>query len=323
MRKLLLVVALTTVLGIGSAPAQVYPSRQITMVVPFPAGGPTDTIARVLGERMQALLGQPIVIENVTGAGGTVGAARVVRAAPDGYTLSVGNWNSHVSAGAVYPVQYDALKDFEPVALLTSAPMWIVARHSLPATSLRELVGWLKASPREATAAIVGVGTAAHLCGIYFQDNTGTRIQFVPYRGGAPAYQDLVAGHVDLMCAESSATLSYARSGAIKAYAVLATTRWSGAPDIPTVDEAGLPGLYISFWQGLWAPKGTPKDVVARLNAAVTSVFSDPAVRQRLADLSQEIPPPEQLTPEALGAYQRAEIDKWWPIIKAANIKPE
>jgi tripartite-type tricarboxylate transporter receptor subunit TctC len=323
MTRLLLAVAFAILQAIGGAGAQVYPSRQITIVVPAVAGGSTDAIARVVANRLQAALGPPVVVENVAGAGGAIGTARVARAAPDGYTLGVGNWNSRVSAGVVYPAQYDALRDFEPIALLTNAPIWIVARHALPATSVNELIAWLKANPGKATAGFVGAGTASHLCGIHFQNTTGTRFQFAPYRSGAPAYSDLVAGHIDLMCAESSATAPHVRSGKLKAHAVLAKTRWFGAPDVPSVDEVGLPGLYMSFWQGLWAPRGTPKDVIARINSVVVDTFSDPAVRQRLTDQGLEIPPRELQTPEGFGAFHQAEIERWWPIIKAANIKPD
>ena len=323
MTRLLLAVAFAILQGAESAVAQVYPSRQITIVVPAVAGGSTDAIARVVALRLQAALGPPVVVENVAGAGGAIGTARVARAAPDGYTLGVGNWNSRVSAGVVYPAQYDALRDFEPIALLTNAPIWIVARHALPATSVNELIAWLKANPGKATAGFVGAGTASHLCGIHFQNTTGTRFQFAPYRSGAPAYSDLVAGHIDLMCAESSATMPHVRSGKLKAYAVLAKARWFGAPDVPSVDEVGLPELYMSFWQGLWAPGGTPKDVIARINSVVVDTFSDPAVRQRLTDQGLEIPPRELQTPEGFGAFHRAEIERWWPIIKAANIKPD
>jgi tripartite-type tricarboxylate transporter receptor subunit TctC len=323
MTRLFLAVAFAVLQGVSGANAQAYPSRQITIVVPAVAGGSTDAIARVVALRMQAALGPPVVVENVAGAGGAIGTARVARAAPDGYTLGVGNWNSRVSAGVVYPAQYDALKDFEPIALLTNAPIWIVARQALPATGVNDLIAWLKANPGKATAGFVGAGTASHLCGIHFQNTTGTRFQFAPYRSGAPAYSDLVAGHIDLMCAEGSATVPHVRGGKLKAYAVLAKSRWFGAPDVPSVDEVGLPGLYMSFWQGLWAPGGTPKDVIARINAVVIDTFSDPAVRARLADQGLEIPSRELQSPEGFGAFHRAEIERWWPIIKAANIKPD
>jgi tripartite-type tricarboxylate transporter receptor subunit TctC len=323
MRTLCMAIALVTLQGVGHVSAQGYPSRPITMVVPAIAGGSTDAIARIASQHMQATLGQPVVVENVAGAGGTLATARVLRAAADGYTLSIGTMNSHVAADAVYPVKFNTLKDLEPIALLTNAPIWIVAANRLPAKSMTELIAWLKANPGKTTAAIVGTGTASHLCGVHFQNNTGTRFLFVPYRSGPPAYSDLVAGHVDFMCAESSATLQYVRGQQIKAYAVMSKTRWTGAPDVPTVDEVGLPGLHISFWQGLWTPRGTPKDVIARLNSAVVSVFSDSAVTQRLMEMGLEIPPRDLMTPQGLGAFHRAEVEKWWPIVKAANIKAE
>ena len=308
---------------IVGALAQDYPSHPITMVVPFPAGGPTDTLGRILSERMRVTLGQPIVIENVTGAGSTIGVAHAAQAAPDGYTLSLGNWTSFVGSGALYRTSYDLLKDFEPVSLLTFAPMLIVGKNALPVNNANELIAWLKANPDTASAATVGAGSAAHVCGLYFQDRTNTRFQFVPYRGGAPAMQDLVGGQIDLMCAEASQTLTYLRSGRMKAFAVMAKTRWPALPDVPTTDEIGAPGMYISFWHGLWVQKGTPKHVIAKLNNAVVETLADQTVRQRLTDLGQIIAAADQQTPSALAAYHRAEIEKWWPIIKAANIKVE
>jgi tripartite-type tricarboxylate transporter receptor subunit TctC len=303
--------------------AQDYPSRPITMIVPFAAGGPTDTLGRILGERMRQSLGQVIVVENVTGAGSTIGVGRAAQASPDGHTLALGNWTSFVGSGALYRTTYDLLADFEPVSLLTFAPMLIVGKSTLPVNDAKELIAWLKQSPDKATAASVGAGSAAHVCGLYFQDQTKTRFQFVPYRGGAPAMQDLVGGQIDLMCAEGSQMLTYVRGGKMKAFAVMAKTRWPALPDVPTTDEIGAPGMYISFWHGLWVPKGTPKEVVARLNDAVVDTLADPTVRQRLTDLGQVIATREQQTPKALAAYHKAEIDKWWPIIKAANIKVE
>ena len=308
---------------IVGALAQDYPSHPITMVVPFPAGGPTDTLGRILSERMRVTLGQPIVIENVTGAGSTIGVAHAAQAAPDGYTLSLGNWTSFVGSGALYRTSYDLLKDFEPVSLLTFAPMLIVGKNALPVNDAKELIAWLKANPDTASAATVGAGSAAHVCGLYFQDRTNTRFQFVPYRGGAPAMQDLVGGQIDLMCAEASQTLTYLRSGKMKAFAVMAKTRWPALPNVPTTDEIGAPGMYISFWHGLWVQKGTPKQVIAKLNNAVVETLADQTVRQRLTDLGQIIATADQQTPSALAAYHRAEIEKWWPIIKAANIKVE
>jgi tripartite-type tricarboxylate transporter receptor subunit TctC len=310
MRKLSLASALVMLAGIGGAAAQSYPSRPITMIVPFPAGGATTVLARVLAEHMRESLGQPVVVENVGGAGGSIGVARTVRAAPDGYSLSFGNWASHVGAGAVYPVAYDVLADFEPVARVADTPLWMVAKNTLPAKDLKELIAWLKANPDKASAATVGPGSGSHLCGIYLQNNTGTRFQFVPYRGGGPAMQDLVAGQVDMMCDMSSNSLPHVRAGQIKALAVMAKTRWFGAPDVPTVDEMGVPGIYISFWHGLWVPKGAPADVLARLSGAVVKALADPVVRQRFADQGQEIPPPDQQTPAALATYHKADIHK-------------
>jgi len=318
-----LVAALAVLCGSSAAQAQSFPSRPITMIVPFPAGGPTDTLGRILAEGMRASLGQTIIIENVTGAGSTIGVGHAVQAAPDGYTLSLGNWTSHMGAGALYPIQYDLLKDFEPISLLTFAPMLIVARNNLPTKDAKELIAWLKASPDKATAATVGAGSAAHVCGLYFQDKIGTRFQFVPYRGGAPAMQDLVGGQIDIMCAEGSQTLTYVRGGKLKALAVMAKTRWPALPDVPTTDEVGAPGMYISFWHGLWVPKGTPRQVIGALNSAVVDALADANVRNRLTDLGLVIATREQQTPAALAAYQKAEIEKWWPIIRAANIKVE
>jgi tripartite-type tricarboxylate transporter receptor subunit TctC len=308
---------------IAGARAQSYPSHPLTMIVPFPAGGPTDTLARILTERMRISLGQPVVIENVTGAGATIGVTRAVHADPDGYTLSIGNWTSHVGSGALYPLQFDLLKDFAPVSLLTSAPLLIVGKNELHAKNARELIAWLKKNPDKATMATVGAGSAAHVCGLYFQDKTGTHFQFVPYRGGAPAMQDIVAGQIDLMCAEASQTLSYVRGGKMKAFTVMSERRWPALPDVPTTDEVGAPGMHISFWHGLWVPTGTPKEAIAKLNGAVREALADPALRKRLTDLGLVIATPEQQTPAALAAHHAAEIKKWWPIIHTANIKVE
>ena len=325
-KRVILLASVTAAFGItGTSPAtaQVYPSRPITLIVPYSAGGPTDTLARILVEHMRASLGQSIVIENVTGAGGSLGVGRVARATPDGYTFGIGQVSSNAFNGAVYKLPYDLLKDFEPVALLTVAPMWILGKNALPANDIAELIAWLKANGGTASAAAVGMGSASHLCGLYFQNHTGTRFAFVPYRGAAPANQDLIAGQIDLFCPEASNSLPLVRSGKVKAYAVLSKTRWAAAPNVPTIDEAGLPGLYIPFWHAFWAPRGTPADVIMKLNAAAVAALDDPVLRQRLIDLGQEIPPLEQRTPEALAAFQKAEIEKWWPIIKAAGIKAE
>ena len=303
------------------ARAQTYPSRPLTMIVPYPAGGPTDTIARLLGERMRASLGQPVIIENVAGAGGNIGVGRVARAAGDGYTLGIGHWGSHVVNGAIYTLPYDLLSDLEPVALISDGPQLIVAARSVPAKDIKELIAWLKANPGKAMVGTTGVGGASHLAGILFQNTTGTNIQIVPYRGAAPRMQDMLSGQIHLAFDQAASSLPQVRGGNLQAYAVTSKTRLAVAPDIPTVDEAGLPGFYISVWHGLWSSKGTPKDVVRMLNAAIMDALDDPTVRQRLTELGQELPARGQQTPEALRTYQKAEIDKWWPIIRAAGIK--
>jgi len=301
--------------------AQTYPSRTITMVVPTAAGGAMDTFARFIAGRMRVSLGQSVVIENVGGANGSIGVGRVARAAPDGYTLIVGNWNSQVANGALYTLQYDLLKDFEPIALISSFPQLIVAKNAMPPSDLTGLIAWLKANPGTASEGIPGVGSIAHVSGVFFQNITGTRFQFIPYRGTAPAMQDLVAGRIDMMFDAPGSSLPQVHASRIKAYAVMSANRLAAAPDIPTVDEAGLPGFHFSLWFALWAPKGTPKDAIAKLNDAVVNSLADPTTRQKLADESMEVLPRQQQTPEALGNFHKAEIEKWWPIIKAAGIK--
>src|SRR5215831_1687834 len=309
--------------GVGSAVAQGYPSHPIAVVVPFPAGGSTDTVARVLAEPIHASLGQPVVVENVTGAAGVIGTGRVARAAPDGYTLVAGFWGTHVLNGALYTLPYDVLRDFEPIALLASNPQLIVARGAMPAKDLSELIAWLKANPDKASQGTAGVGSPAHVSGAFFQSVTGTRFQFVPYRGAAPAMQALIAGQVDLMFDQASNSLSRIRGGQIRAYAVTAKTRLASAPQIPTVDEAGVSGFYVSVWTGLWAPKGTPEHIIAELDDAVVTALADPKVQQRFGDLGLEIPERALQSSEGFGAFHQAEIDKWWPIIRAAHIKAE
>jgi tripartite-type tricarboxylate transporter receptor subunit TctC len=305
----------------GAAPAEGYPSRPITVVVPFAAGGGIDLLARLLAESLRQSLGQPVIVENVTGAGGTIAVGRVVRAAPDGHTLILGDQTSHVSSSAIFPVRYDILTDLEPVALLTSSPQVFVGRPTLEAKDLAALLTWLKENPGGASLALPGtVGSAGHLSGLEFQNMTGTRFAFVPYqRGGGQSVLDVVAGHVDLLFIDASTALPYVRSGQVRAYGVAATHRWAAAPDIPTLAEGGVP-LYFSLWRGLWAPKGTPQDVVARINGAIVAALAEPAIREHIAALGQEIPASERQTPAALAAFHREQAEKWWPIIKAAHI---
>jgi tripartite-type tricarboxylate transporter receptor subunit TctC len=305
------------------ASAQTYPTRPVTMIVPFAAGGPADTVGRIMIERMRATLGQPIIIENVAGANGSIGVGRAVRAAPDGYTIIAGTLTTHVLIGGLYSLPYDLLNDFTPIALLASGPLIVTARKNLPANSLQELISWLKANPEKATQGTAGVGVAEHVAGVLLQKQTGTRFQFVPCRGLGPAMQDLVAGQIDMVLADAATSLPQVQAGTIKALAVASKDRIAAARDIPTVDEAGLPGFYAPLWFGLWAPAGTPQDVVAKLNAAAVDALGDAAVRRRFAELGQEIVPSDQQKPEVLGAFQREEVHKWWPIIKGAGIKIE
>jgi tripartite-type tricarboxylate transporter receptor subunit TctC len=303
--------------------AQAYPSRPITIVVPYPPGGPTDTIARLLAERMRAPLGQPVVVENTSGAGGTIGVGRVAKAPGDGYTLSIGHWGSHVINGAVYSLSFDVLNDLEPIALISDGPQLLTAAKNVPAKNLTELVAWLKANPGKGLVGTTGVGGASHLAAVLFAKTIGAEVQIVPYRGTAPRMQDMLAGNIHLAFDQVAGGLPLVQAGNLQCYAVTAKQRLAVAPDVPTVDEAGLPGFYMSVWHGIWASKGTPKDVIAKLNAAVIDALADTTVRARLTGLGQELLARERLTPEALGAYQKAEIEKWWPIVKAAGIKVE
>jgi tripartite-type tricarboxylate transporter receptor subunit TctC len=308
----------------SASPGQPYPTRPVTLIVPYGAGGPLDTLTRIVAERMRVSLGQPIVIDNVTGASGVIGVGRAVRADPDGYTVSVGNWPTHVVNGATFTLPYDLRHDLEPVALLSSNPYVVVSRNGVPAKNLQELTALLKATPDKLTLGTAGVGSGQHVSGIYFQSVTGTALRFVPYRAGSSEImKDLVAGHIDLTFDQAISALPYVRNGQIKAYAVTANGRLAAAPDIPAVDEAGAPGVYISTWSGLWVPKGTSKNIIQALTNAAMDALADEAVRRRLEDLGQVIPPREQQTAEALGAYHKAEIDKWWPIIRSANINVE
>jgi tripartite-type tricarboxylate transporter receptor subunit TctC len=311
-------------LGLGGfAAAEDYPARPVTMIVPFPAGGATDTVARFLGQKMQAVLGQPIVIENVGGAAGSIGVTRAVRSPADGYTLSIGTSTTHMLTGGLYKLPFDLLKDLAPIIMIGSEPLLIVGKKSLPADDLKGLVAWLKQNPDKASVGIAGVGATGHLAGIALQKVTGTTFQFVPYRGNGPAMQDLLGGQIDLMIEPASNFRALLATGNLKPFAITGRKRLPFAPDIPTADEAGVPGFFASLWYGLWAPKGTPKEIVARLNAAMTQVLFDPQVRQHFADQGIEITPIDRQSPEALQAYQKEEAARWWPIIKAANIKME
>jgi len=302
--------------------AQAYPSRPVTMIVPYLAGGPADGLARPLAERMSAALGQAVMAENVPGQSGAIGVARAVKAAADGYTLSFGHNGSHVVNGAVFSLPYDLRTDFEPIALLPSNPLMISARKDFPAANLKGLIAWLRANPGKAATGNVGPASGTNINAIYFQNATDTRLQFVPHKSVQTAIKALVAGQLDLLFDQASHSLPYLRAGTIKAYAVTSKTRTPSAPDIPTTDEGGLPGFHSSTWYGLWVPKGTPKDVIARLNRAAVEAMADPVVSKRLIEQGLDMPPSDQQTPEALGAFHRSEIEKWWPIIKAAGIKP-
>ena len=323
MRRMILAAFAALLVSGGNALAETFPSHPLTMVVPFSAGGPTDAMARILAERMRVTLGQNILIENVTGAAGSLGVGRVVRAAPDGYTISIGHLGTHVANGAIYKLGYDLVTDLEPVVMLPSNPMIIVSTNAVPAKSLKELLAWLKAKPSPPTAGTAGGGSGSHIAGLYFENATGIKLQYVPYRGTAPALNDLVAGQIDIIVDQLSNSIAQVRAGTIRAYAVTDGKRVDSAAEIPTTDEAGLPGFHMTLWSGLWVPKGTPKDIVAKLNAATVEAMNDPAVRKKFEDLGLQMPPADQLTPEALGTWQKAEIAKWWPMIKAANVKVE
>jgi tripartite-type tricarboxylate transporter receptor subunit TctC len=315
--------AIVAIAGVFSAAAQTYPNKSVTIIVPFAAGGPSDALARIMGDRMKTTLGQTFVVENVTGAAGSIGVGRAVKSAPDGYTISFGHLGTHVANGAIYPLPYDMLTDLEPVVLLPSNPMVVVSRGNLPATNLKELIAWLKANQDKATAGTAGAGSGAHIAGVYLQTLTGLKLQYVPYRGTAPALNDLVGGQIDIIVDQASNSMQQIRSGRIRAYAITDSKRLKAAPEIPTAAEAGLPGFDMTLWSALWAPKGTPKDVIARLNTAAVAALADPAVQKRLNDLGLEVPPRDRQTPAALGAWHKAEVEKWHPIIKKAGIKPE
>jgi tripartite-type tricarboxylate transporter receptor subunit TctC len=307
--------------GAAAAEADNYPSHPITLMVGFPPGGPTDALARLLAKGMETSLHQPIVVETVAGASGTIATGRVVHAAPDGYTIGIGNWTSHVGSPAIYKLDYDVVNDLQPISLLAASPLWILGKNAVPPTTASELIAWLKDGAQPTTFGTVGAGSAGHLCGLFFAQKIGVRFQYVPYHGAGPAIQDLLSGQIDLACLEASATLPYVQAGKFKAFAVMSEKRWAKSPNTPTMIESGVPGLSITFWHGLWTTKGTPQNVVERLDDAVQDALADPAVKDRLVQLGQVIFPDDQQNPKALATYQQAEIAKWWPIIKAAGIK--
>jgi tripartite-type tricarboxylate transporter receptor subunit TctC len=322
MRRIVLA-ALAMLISGSHALAENFPSHPITVIVPFSAGGPSDAMMRIMAERMKATLGEPLLIENVTGAGGSLGVGRTVRSSPDGYTVGFGHLGTNVANGVIYKLGYDLVSDLEPVVLLPSNPMIIVSKNAVPAKSLGELLAWLKARPTPATAGTAGAGSGSHIAALYFESVTGIKLQYVPYRGTGPAMTDLVAGQIDLIVDQTSNSISQVRAGTIRAYAVTDTKRVESAPDIPTTDEAGLAGFHMTLWSGLWVPKNTPKDIVAKLNAAAVDALNDPAVRKQLENLGLQMPPKDRMSPEALGNWQKAEIAKWWPMLKAANVKVE
>jgi tripartite-type tricarboxylate transporter receptor subunit TctC len=324
MQKTLFAALFATLVFASSAPAaENFPTHPITIVVPFSAGGPSDAMMRILGERMKMTLGEAFLVENTTGAGGSIGVGRVVHSPPDGYTIGFGHLGTHVANGAIYKLNYDLVTDLEPIVLLPSNPMIVVSKNAVPAKTLPELISWLKSRPQPATAGTAGAGSGTHVAGLGFEAAANVKLQYVPYRGAGPALNDLVAGQIDIIVDQLSNSINQVRAGTIRGYAVTDTKRAESAPDIPTVDEAGLPGFHMSLWSGLWAPKGTPKDIIAKLNAAALDALKDPATRKQLENLGLQMPPADQSTPEALGAWQKAEIAKWWPVIKAANVKVE
>jgi tripartite-type tricarboxylate transporter receptor subunit TctC len=323
MRRLFLILtAAQSLIFVGNALAQGYPARPVTIVVPYAVGGPTDTFARIFAEQIKGSLGQSVIVDNRGGGSGVIGVERVVRAAPNGYTIGIGNWSTHVVVPAMQNVPYDVLRDLKPIALIAQGPQIIVTKNAVPAKTLRELITWIRASPTVVMQGTAGPAAASHLAGIMFQNLSGTHLRAVPYRGGGPAMQALLAGEIDMLITPAGNALPHIRSGRIRAYAVTSPSRLEAAPEIPTVDEAGLPGFHTSLWHAFWAPPQTPDAILAKLNAALVDAISDPIVRKRLEyDLGQQIPAREQQTPQALSIFHTTEIAKWWPIIRGAGIK--
>jgi tripartite-type tricarboxylate transporter receptor subunit TctC len=323
MIKTMIAIALAAGCAIGGVRAEDYPSRFVTLVVPLAAGGSTDTIARIIAEGMRPYLGQSVIVENSPGAGGTTGVVRVAHSTPDGYTLQIGQWGTNVASGAVYHLPIDLLKDIEPVALISTQPSLIVARKTMPANNLKELMAWLKANSGKVSVGTSGPGSPSHVFGSFFQNAVGAKFNFIPYRSAGLSQQDLVAGQVDLVIDTPSTSGENVKSGLIKGYAIAGKDRSPVVPDVPTVDEAGLPGLYFYFWHAIWAPKGTPKDIIAKINSAVVKALADPATHKRLAGIGQEFFPASMGSPEALAKFQKEEIEKWQPVIKAAGISAQ
>lgn len=322
MRKLLAVLLTVATIGAGAANAQTYPNRPITLVIPLAPGGSTDTIGRIVGEGMSRALGQPVVVENVSGAGGTTGVGRVVRANPDGYTFMVGQWGTHVATGAIYNLGFDLLTDLQPIGLIAAQPFLIVGRKSLPATDLKGLLDWIKANPDKASQGHSGVGSPGHVSGMFLQKMTGLTWAMVAYRSAGPAMQDVITGNIDIAMDTPATSRPHVEAGTVKAFAVSSKSRIATMPDVPTIEEAGVSGFSFSFWHAYWAPKGIPPEALNKLSGALRTALAEPGMRKRLIELSQDIFPADQQTPEALAAYQKAEIDRWWPVIKAAGIKP-
>jgi tripartite-type tricarboxylate transporter receptor subunit TctC len=322
-RDLALAAVMALPLSLGGARADDFPSRPVTILVPFAAGGPSDAIVRILSQRLRTTLGGTVLIENAAGAGGSLGTGRLARAAPDGYTIGFGNLGTHVANGVIYKLGYDVVADFEPVVLLPSNLMVVVSKNSVPAKSLQELIAWLKARRTPATAGTAGAGSGSHIAGLYFENVAGIKLEYVPYRGTGLAMNDLIAGQIDLIVDQVSNSISQVRAGTIRAYATSGDSRLESAPEIPTADEAGLNGFHMALWSGLWAPKGTPKAIIAKINRAAVEAMNDPEVRKQMENLGLQMLPADQLTPEALGAVQKADIAKWWPMLKAANVKGE
>ncbi len=323
MRNLVFAAIVALLISGSNAHADNFPSRPVTLVVPFAAGGPSDALTRIVAQRMRTALGETLLIENATGAGGSLGTGRLARATPDGYTIGFGNLGTHVANAVIYKLGYDVVTDFEPVVLLPSNPMIVVSKNTVPAKSLAELIAWLKAKPAPATAGTAGAGSGSHIAGLYLESVAGIKLQYVPYRGTGLAMNDLVAGQIDVIIDQISNSVAQVRAGTIRAYAVSDDKRAETASDVPSADEAGLSGFHMTLWSGLWAPKGTPKDIIAKLNRAAVEAMNDPEVRKQMANLGLQMPPADQLTPEALGAMQKTEIAKWWPLLKAANVRGE